>query len=142
VSAKGIYRKVRNRHGKVKHVIWDPNIDTIELMAFDSHPDRLPSVPSKILPWPVYVNPLPLFEKQFRTEMQEVKYLVLPSSLWLSGKHEYVEVIWSLIDFLSLKELVVVVDEKHERNCVTKVGMLADLPFVNMYWTLGCTVCV
>ena len=65
---------------------------------------------------------LQVCEKNYPTETKEVKYLAVPTRFWPRRKHDYIEVVWPLIDFLSLKELAVVIDMNYEDRCAANIS--------------------
>lgn len=69
-----------------------------------------------------FIKALPIFEKQFPAEVVEIKNLVVPSTMWSEGQHKNIDVIWPLIDFLSLAHLVVVLDKSKERDFAGNPG--------------------
>jgi hypothetical protein len=101
---------MRDANGKVLELMWDPKVDTVELV----HSKTATNIPS---------NPLAVFEKQFPTEIKEVRYLALPTTLWAEGQHSYVDVVWPLIDFTNLQELAVVLDDEHEKLCLWNLAL-------------------
>lgn len=57
---------------------------------------------------------LPLFLKQFPVQAGMVQRLAVPSAFWKAPSHIDVNMIWPLIDFISLNELVIAVDKAYE----------------------------
>jgi hypothetical protein len=101
--------KMRNLKGEVLNMMWSPQLDIIDFL------DGMASTSSYVGPAP---NPLALFEKQFPDEVKEVRFVALSSSHWELNLHKSVDGVWPLIDFTSLRELAVVVDQEHEQTCV------------------------
>jgi hypothetical protein len=110
VALRGRYRKwkIRNAHGLVRNVMWYPNIDIVDFLESDS--------PLSIIG--IAVSPLRIFEKQYPDEIKEVRYLAVSTRLWDPTSHHDINVVWPLIDFMSLRELLVVSDIDHERTCL------------------------
>lgn len=71
-----------------------PKADTVELVHCKTASNMPP-------------NLVAVFEKQFPAEVKEVRYLAVPTTLWSRSQHSYVDVVWPLIDFTNLRELVV-----------------------------------
>lgn len=57
---------------------------------------------------------LPLFLKQFPIQAEMVQRLAVPSAFWKAPSHADVNMIWSLINCISLNEFIVVVDKTYE----------------------------
>ena len=114
--------------------MWCPDLDVVDLLQAVKVPldEHVP-----------FVKALPLIEKQFPNELVEIKNLAVPSTLWGEGQHKNIDVIWPLIDFLSLKELVVVLDKIKEREHaynhkrgLSSVALDLVAAGVEMNWTI------
>lgn len=88
--------------------MWCPGLDIVSLLQAMTKPHTMDHLP--------FIPPLPIFDKQFPAEISEIKNLVVPSTMWSAGQHKNIDVIWPLIDFLSLEELVVLLDKNKERD--------------------------
>ena len=97
-----------NKDMKYKNVMWCPGLDIVDLQQTTTKPRTEDHVP--------FVKALPIFEKQFPAELVEIKNLAVSSTMWSEGQHKNIDVIWPLIDFLSLEQLVVVLDKNKERD--------------------------
>lgn len=86
--------------------MWDPNIDVIEFLGKGIYtPNNMPT-------------PLRLFEKQYPSQLTEVRRLVVSSTMWPQGQHTNAHLIWPLVRFLRLEELVIAVDAYGESRIV------------------------
>lgn len=88
--------------------MWCPSLDIVDLQQTTTKPHTEDQV--------AFVKALPIFEKQFPAEIVEIKNLAVPSTMWTEGQHKNIDIIWPLIDFLSLEHLVVVLDKNKERD--------------------------
>lgn len=88
--------------------MWCPRLDVVSLLQAMTMPHTAHYLS--------FIPPLPIFDKQFSAEIVEIKNLAVPSTMWSAGQHKNIDVIWPLIDFLSLEELVVVLDKNKERD--------------------------
>ena len=66
----------------------------------------------------------------------QVRYLSLPTSFWPVRLHNARQITWSLMDFLSLREVVVVVDKKYERKRVWNFDEETRYQPSSLVWTL------
>ncbi|KAH8687365.1 hypothetical protein BGZ60DRAFT_558656 [Tricladium varicosporioides] len=111
--------KIHNCDGKLGTIFWAPHIDVVYLPT----PPLLPPSPSPSnFPSPPQGPPNPgrvftIFEKQFPDDVKEVKRLAISTSLWPEGGHHNVSNIWGMIDFTSIKEVIVIFDKDFELGC-------------------------
>lgn len=94
-----------NRQLKYRTIMWHPDRDIVDLTKAN---DSISGVP--------FVKALSIFERQFPGEIVEVKSLAVLSSIWGPQESKNINVIWPLIDFLSLKTFIVVLDTDVERT--------------------------
>jgi hypothetical protein len=122
VALRGRYRKwkIRNARGLVRNVMWYPNIDIVDFLDSDS--------PLSMVGKPI--SPLTIFEKQYPDEIKEVRYLAVSTKLWNETSHHDIKVVWPLIDFMSLRELLVVTDIDHERMCLAQIRSMRLRPWL------------
>lgn len=111
--------KIHNYVGKVGTIFWAPHIDVVYLPTPPLSPPSPP--PSNFPSQPIGpANPgrvFTIFEKQFPDEVKEAKRLAVSTSLWPEGGHHNVSNIWGMIDFTSIKEVIVIFDKYFELGC-------------------------
>jgi hypothetical protein len=110
--------KMFNCQRKVRNIMWYPNIDVVDFLHTSQFTRNLTNFPT----------PLPIFEKQFPAEVVEVKRLAIPSTFWPKGSHHDVRVLWPIIDFIDLRELIFVVNKDHEREAIHPLPISTSQP--------------
>jgi hypothetical protein len=127
--------------------MWNPKKDIVDF--FENHSSSLHTKGLLMKP----VTLLSMFARQFPFETTEVRsalkfsdeieelltalqvrYISLPSRYWAVTSHMSNTVAWPLIDYISLRQLVVVVDREFELARVQELE--AGYPTVWRVWTL------
>jgi hypothetical protein len=85
-----------------KEMMWNPKVDVVDFLSADGTTLEMNRL-------------LPMFAKQFPLQAKRVQRLALPSSFWDSPSSQRdIGMIWPLIDCITLKEFIVVLDEDYE----------------------------
>jgi hypothetical protein len=68
----------------------------------------------------------------------QIQYLSITSQHWVAdgnliNEHIHFTTIWPIIDYLSLRELILVIDKEYERRLVLNIASVSGVPPV---WTL------
>jgi hypothetical protein len=106
--------KMQKRGGLVRNIIWNPAKDFI-LFARQTLDEPLGSGQSFVHPhhW------LRMFHVQFPTEISLAQNVAMHTSLWFRLKLERNWVVYQLLKFQNMRRLVMVIDERYERQKVT-----------------------
>lgn len=107
---------MQKRGGLVRNIIWNPAKDFI-LFPHQTLNEQLDSDEPFVHPhdW------LRMFRVQFPTEISLAQNVAMHTSLWFRLKLERNWVVYQLLKFQNMQRLVMVIDEKYERQKVTNL---------------------
>ena len=106
--------KIENQHGEIKIMMWDPEVDIVELVMA---PEDNPISRFLNLRFACYYT---VFEMEFPAQTKEIKHLAVPTHLWIwKWSEPMVQYLLGpsgrILNFESLQRVVVILSEEESR---------------------------